>query len=109
MIANITVQATAKPSLPDIWVMYEDLFDILDDAKEALNALEVLPEWLKEAQTTTEHMWTKLRKYYNKMDKPFVYVDATLLHPGLKKKFMQKARYDTDTVHNYVKPVEMRY
>jgi len=109
MVANTTVQATAKPSLSDTWVVYEDMFDTLDDAKEALNMLEVLPEWLKEAQTAIENMWTKLRKYYDKTDKPFAYMDATLLHPGLKKKFMQKAGYDTDTVHNYVKQAEMRY
>jgi len=36
-VANITVQATAKPSLSDTWVVYEDLFDTLDDAKAALN------------------------------------------------------------------------
>ena len=50
----------------------------------------------------------KLRKYYDKTDKPFTYVDATLLHPGLKK-FIQKAGYDTDTVHNYIKQAETRY
>src|SRR5437773_8950836 len=59
-------------------------------AKAALNGLRVLAEWLKEAETAIEKMWTKLRKYYDKMDKPFAYVDATLLHPGLKKKFMRK-------------------
>src|SRR5204862_5890039 len=71
MVANTKVQATAKPSLSDTWVIYEDLFDI---AKAALNGLRVLAEWLKEAQTAIEKMWTKLRKYYDKTDKPFAYV-----------------------------------
>jgi len=57
----------------------------------------VLPEWLQEAQTAIEHLWKKLRKYYDKTDKPFAYVDATLLHPGLKRKFMKKAGYDGET------------
>ena len=39
MVANTTVQATAKPSLLDMWVVYEDLFDMLDDIKTALTAL----------------------------------------------------------------------
>ena len=82
---------------------------MLNDAKAALNELRVLPEWLKEAQTAIENMWTKLRKYYDKTDKPFAYVDATLLHPGLKKKFMKKARYPADTIEKYVKNAEMRY
>ena len=60
MVANTTVQATAKPSLSDTWVVYEELFDMLDDAKIALNQLEVLPEWLKEVRTAIEMMWTKL-------------------------------------------------
>src|SRR5437762_6742560 len=105
MVANTKVQATAKPSLSDTWVIYEDLFDI---AKAALNGLRVLAEWLKEAQTAIEKMWTKLRKYYDKTDKPFAYVDATLLHPGLKK-FMKKAGYSVDTIETYVKKAEMRF
>jgi len=100
MVANTTVQATAKPLLSNTWVIYEELFDMLDDAKLALNGLQVLPEWLKEAQTAIENIWTKLRQYYDKTDKPFAYVDATLLHPGLKKKFMRKAGYSTDIIES---------
>src|SRR5438046_1861210 len=73
------------------------------------NLLRVLPEWLREAQTAIEKMWTKLQKYYDKTDKPFAYVDATLLHPGLKKKFMKKARYSADTIETYVKKAEMHF
>ena len=85
------------------------MFDTLIDAKEALNVLEVLLEWLKEAQIAIEYMWIKLRKYYDKSDKPFEYVNVTLLYPYLKKKFMQKARYNTDIVHNYIKQAELCY
>ena len=79
---------------------YLPLPNTLDDAKAALNGLRVLPDWLKDAQTAIESMWTKLRKYYDKIDKPFAYVDATLLHPGLKKKFMKKAGYSADTIED---------
>src|SRR5205809_3771899 len=61
------------------------------------------------AQTAIEKMWTKLRKYYDKTDKPFAYVDATLLHPGLKKKFIKKAGYSADTIETYIKKAEMRF
>src|SRR5579859_8154118 len=67
MVANTTVRATANLSLSDTWVVYEDMFDTLDDAKAALNGLRVLPEWLKEAQTAIEKMWTKLRTYTIKL------------------------------------------
>ena len=39
ILLNTKVKATAKPSLSDTWVIYEDLFDMLDDAKAALNGL----------------------------------------------------------------------
>ena len=109
MVANTTVQATATPSLSDTWVVYEELFDMLDDTKAALNRLEVLPEWLKEVQLVIKKMWAKLRKYYNKTDKPVAYVDATPLNPGFKKQFMKKAGYDPDTIEKYVRQAEMRF
>ena len=39
MVANTTVQAMAKPSLSDTWVVYEELFDMLDDTKAAFKGL----------------------------------------------------------------------
>ena len=88
---------------------YLPLPNTLDDAKAALNGLRVLPDWLKEAHTAIESIWTKLRKYYDKTDKPFAYIDAILLHPGLKKKFMKKAGYSADTIETYVKKAEIRF
>ena len=109
MVANTAVQATAKPSLPNTWVVYEELFDSLDDVKEVLNGLTVVPDWLGEVQSAVEKMWTKLRKYYDKTAKPFAYVDATILHPALKKKFMKKAGYGTDLIEEYVRGTESRF
>ena len=51
----------------------------------------------------------KLRKYYDKTAKPFAYVDATLLHPALKKKFMKKAGYEADLIEKYVRQTESRF
>jgi hypothetical protein len=109
MVASTMIQATAQPSLSDTWVVYEELFDTLEDSRTALSAIQVLPEWLKETQTAIEGMWTKLRTYYDKTDKPYAYVDATLLHPALKKKFMKKSGYDNETIERYVKEAETRY
>lgn len=44
MIANTIVQETARPSLHDTWVKYEEMFDCLDNAKTALNALTHPPD-----------------------------------------------------------------
>src|SRR5437762_7527329 len=54
MVANTKVQATAKPSLSYTCVIYEDLLDMLTDAKVSWNGLRVLREWLQHVQTSTE-------------------------------------------------------
>jgi len=109
MVASTTIQATARPSLPDTWAVYEELFDVLDNAKAALEEMESLPEWLKETKTAIESMWVKLRTYYDKTNKPYAYVDATLLHPGLKKRFMKKAGYGEDTILKFIREAEARF
>ena len=43
------------------------------------------------------------------MDKPFAYVDAILLHPGLKKKSMKKAGHSVDAIESYIKKAEMQF
>ena len=78
-------------------------------AKEALNDLKVKSDWLGEVQSAVEKMWMKLRKYYDKTAKPFAYVDATLLHPALKKKFMRMAGYEADLIEKYVRQTESRF
>jgi hypothetical protein len=50
-------------------------------------------------------MWAKLPKYYDKTSKLFAY-NATLLHPGLKKKFMKKAGYSANLIESYIKQAE---
>jgi len=42
--------------------VYEELFDSLNDAKDAFNSLEIIPDWLAEVQTVIEGVWAKLRK-----------------------------------------------
>jgi predicted GIY-YIG superfamily endonuclease len=90
MVASTTVQETASPSLSETWVVYEELFDSLDEAKAVIMDLPVVPEWPAEVQTAIEGTWRKLRKYYDKSSKPFAYVDATILHPALKNVFFSR-------------------
>jgi hypothetical protein len=56
MVASTTIQSTAQPSLPDTWVIYEELFDALDEAKTALEGTDSLPKWLDETKTAIEQM-----------------------------------------------------
>lgn len=109
MVASTTVQETASPSLSETWVVYEELFDSLDDAKAVIMNLAVVPEWLAEVQTAIEGTWTKLRKYYDKSSKPFAYVDATILHPALKNRFFKTAGYDATIIDGYTKASQARF
>ena len=95
--------------MPDTWLVYEELFDNWDNAKEALNNLQTVPDWLRDVSLLLRTCGRELTKYYNKMAKPFAYVDATLLHPALKKKFIKKAGYGADLIEEYVKGMESRF
>ena len=57
------VQETMRRSLHDTWIRYEEMFDCLDNAKMALNALTCFPDWLREVQTAIEKMWSKVKNY----------------------------------------------
>src|SRR5579859_2224430 len=109
MIASTTVQATKSPSLADTWVVYEELFDSLDYAKDALNGMTNLPDWLREVQSAIEATWKKLRKYYDKSAKPFAYIDATILHPALKNRFFKSAGYSMDLIDEYTNASQLRF
>src|SRR5579859_4019065 len=109
MVASTTVQETASPLLSDTWVVYEELFDSLDEAKDALNGMKEIPNWLREVQSAIEATWKKLRKYYDKSAKPYVYVDATILHPARKNRFFKTAGYSMELIDEYTKASQSRY
>jgi hypothetical protein len=109
MVASTMIQSMVQPSLPDTWVIYEELFDALDDAKAALEGTDPLPKWLDETKTAIEQMWEKLRTYYDKTDKSYAHVNATLLHPGLKRRFMKKAGYPEGTISKYISEAQTRF
>ena len=108
-VITTIVQGTSHASLQETWVHYEAMFDVLDEAKETLKSLKKAPIWLAEVLIAIEAMWAKLRKYYDRTDRPFAYVDATLLHPGLKVRSMEKSGYSAELIEKYVKEAEARY
>ena len=109
MIINTVMQATAKSSLSNTWVIYEKLFDNLNDVKKAFNDLNMIPDWLEEVQFAVEKIWIKFRKYYDKTAKSFAYIDAIILHLILKKKFMKKTRYEVDFIEKYIREMKSRF
>src|SRR5436190_20450511 len=65
-IITTLVQGTSEPSLHNVWVKYEEIFDKLDEVKNALNELTIHLIWLREVQVAIEKMWEKLKDYYSK-------------------------------------------
>ena len=57
---SILIQGTARASLHDTWVKYEEMFNCLDEVTHTLNEMTVLPPWIREVQTAIEKMWSKL-------------------------------------------------
>lgn len=108
-IITTLVQGTSKPSLHDVWVKYEEMFDKLDEVKKAINEMTIRPIWLREVQVAIEKMWEKLGDYYSKTGRPFAFIDATLLHPALKVSFMRKANYEADVIESYKRDGEKRF
>lgn len=100
-IINTLIQGTSKASLQETWVKYEEMFDCLEVTKTALEGLEHISTWLQDIQEAIQAIWKKLSKYYTKTDRPFTFVDATLLHPALKLQFMKKSGYGDDKIKQY--------
>src|SRR5579859_277369 len=90
---SVAVQGTANASLHETWIKYEEMFNCLDEVKRAFNAMATRPTGIREIQTAIEKMWSKLRDYYSNTERPFAFIDSTLLHPTLKVSFMKKAKY----------------
>src|SRR5579859_4710018 len=60
-------------------------------------------------QTVIEKMWSKLCDYYSNTERPFAFIDSTLLQPALKVSFMKKAKYSDDDITNYKREGEQPY
>lgn len=94
--ATDMIQSTAKPSLHQTFVTYEHLFNCLDDCKLALGQMTRKPAWAPTIEAAVERMWNKLREYYSESEKPFVFIDSTILHPAKKLTFFKKQNWDTE-------------
>ena len=80
---TVILQATSVPTLQQTFEIYEGLFNALNNVKGLFQKMALKPEWLVDVEVGIEQMWDKLRFYYSKA-KPFVYVNAILLHPTEK-------------------------
>jgi len=88
--ATNSIQATERPSLHKTFVMYEKLYNNLENIKAIFNKMTTVPEWFQEVQNAIDEMWDKFKHHYSKTKKPPAYVDANILHPGKKLHLFKK-------------------
>ena len=80
--ASTTLQSTSRPAIDEVFWTYEQSFNKIDKLKKTL----CLPEheskpWVEELHAAVDKMLAKLRKHYDKTDKPYVYPDGVILEP----------------------------
>jgi len=107
--ATMTIQCTDRPTLHKTFVMYEKLFNNLENVKAIFEKMSVVPEWFEEVRGAIDKMWEKIKIYYMRTKNPPAYVDANILHPGKKLHlFKKKGSSFTETpnqAENYEKAV----
>ena len=86
------LQMTRRPTIDAIFWCYEMLFNELDELEtiSTTRANRNRP-WIQELKHAVDRMQAKLRKYYGKTDKTFVYGDGVILHPRGKSIFVQES------------------
>jgi len=88
--ATTTIQTAERPTLHKTFLMYEKLFNNLENVKAIFEKMEVVPEWFDEVRTAINTMWVKVKEHYSKTKNPSAYVDANILHPGRKLHLFKK-------------------
>jgi hAT family C-terminal dimerisation region len=107
-IVNTLAQGNIEISLPDTWIHYEEMFDALNETRDALEAIKNPLEWMDDVKEGIEAMWQKFRKYYDRTGKPFAFIDGTILHPARKVKWIKKT-YGQPYAVEYVQQCRQRF
>lgn len=84
--ATMSLSQSRKPQIPYIWLMYNQLFDFLDQMEVDLGEDSENSNWPKVVQAAAAKGRAKLSKYYSKTDKErgFLFNCATILDPTQK-------------------------
>jgi len=104
--ATTTIQCTDRPMLHKTFVMYEKLFNNLENVKAIFEKMSVVPEWFEEVQGAINKMWEKIKIHYTKTTNPPTYVNANILHPGKKLHLFKKKGSSFMEILNQVESYE---
>jgi len=104
--ATTTIQSTDRPTLHKTFVMYEKLFNNLENVKAIFAKMSVVPEWFEEVRVAIDKMWEKIKIHYMKTKNPPAYVDANILHPAKKFHIFKKKDSSFTEMPNQVESYE---
>src|SRR5436305_2348406 len=104
--ATTIIQTTERPTLHKTFVMYEKLFNNLENVKAIFEKMKVVPEWFEEVRAAIDTMWMKIKDHYTKTKNPSAYVDANILHPGKKLHLFKKKDSSFAEVPNHAQIYE---
>jgi len=105
------LQGAKRPTLQQVFITYERLFNQLDNVKAIFEKLDKVPEWFEEVKYGITEMWNLLKKYYTAAEAPTPYVDANVLHPAKKLSLFRKkdSAFAADAEESYRASAKARW
>jgi len=108
--ASHSLQATAHPGIHNVFWIYENLFNKIDKIKSTFNLPQYRNEgWAYELHLAVDTMASKLRKYYDKTAKPYVYPEGVILDPFEKLILFKQETWESHYAEQYRLACRQRY
>ena len=104
--ATMTIQCNDRPTLHKTFIMYEKLFNNVENVKAIVDKMSVVPEWFEEVRGVIDKMWEKIKIYYLRTKNPSTYVNVNILHPGKKLHLFKKKGSSFTEILNQVESYE---
>ena len=108
--ASTTLQSITRPSIDRVFWIYEILFNKIDKLKSTF-CLPIYSHhaWIQELHNAVDNMASKLRKYYDQTDKPYVYPDGVILESCGKLILFKQQTWESHLAEQYRKDTRDRY
>jgi hypothetical protein len=108
--ASQSLQATARPGIHNVFWTYENLFNKIDKIKSTFNLPQYRDEdWAHSLHEAVDKMAAKLRKYYDKTAKPYVYPEGVILDPFEKLILFKQETWESHYAEQYRLACRQRY
>jgi hypothetical protein len=100
--ASSILQSASRPAIDEVFWTYEMLFNKIDMLKATFSLKKYRDkDWVYILHTAVDAMAAKLRKYYTKINKPFVYPNSVILEPRGKLVLFKQEMFDAHYTETY--------